>query len=202
MSQSAASAPDAYSQAALAAPPIEEKLAALRGFLAKHSTVILTTRAPTGHLHARVMAIAEVADDWKLRFIYDADSYKDTEVEKDHHVNVAVDGSPGRDGWVSIAGKASTSNDKALVERLFTPATQAWFSDKGDGVHTGKPGDPRVAVLTVDIDEVRHFHQTKTALGTAVDVVASAIGGQVATPGQIREISGEEIRQAVAAGKA
>jgi general stress protein 26 len=73
---------DQYSQAA-AKPqvPLNTKLADLRGFLNKHKTVLLTTRAPDGSLHARVMAIAEITPEWKFRFIYDNESYKETEVD-------------------------------------------------------------------------------------------------------------------------
>ena len=95
----------------------------------------------------------------------------------------------------------SRNNDEGLVAQLYNPSLKAWFGDKGDGVRTGEPSDPRMTVLEVKIDEVRHFHQTKTSIGTAVDVVASAITGSVATPGEVRTITGQEIAQAWAKGE-
>lgn len=90
--------------------------------------------------------------------------------------------------------------ERGLVEKLYNPTIKAWFGDKGDGVHTGEPSDPRIAVFEVKVDEIRHFHQQKTSVGTVVDIVSSAISGSTATPGEIRTITGQEIASAWAAG--
>jgi general stress protein 26 len=65
-------------------PTLNEKLADARKFIASHKTVLLTTRSPNGQLHARTMAIAEVTPDWKFRFIYDGESYKEKEVDNEY----------------------------------------------------------------------------------------------------------------------
>lgn len=44
---------------------------------------MLVTKSPKGELHARTMAPAEITPDWKFRFIYDRDSYKDKEVDNE-----------------------------------------------------------------------------------------------------------------------
>jgi general stress protein 26 len=56
----------------------------LNGFLDKHKFVLLTCRAPDGSLHARTMAIADKTKDMKVRFIYDRDSYKETEIDNEY----------------------------------------------------------------------------------------------------------------------
>jgi hypothetical protein len=89
--------------------------------------------------------------------------------------------------------------DRAVVEKLYTSDTKAWFryiDEKRDG----GPQDPRVAVLEITAVEIRHFHQEKTAIGTAVDVISSTLSGSMATPGSIRTITGEEIASAWAGG--
>ncbi|WVQ66846.1 hypothetical protein V866_001873 [Kwoniella sp. B9012] len=184
---------DQYSAASSASPSLTEKLTTLRAFFKAQKAVILTTRDSDGSLHARVMAVAEITPDWKFRFIYDKESHKDVEVQQDSHVNIAVDGTQNNTGWASIAGKASRIEDHAVVEKLWNPTIKAWFADKGDGVHDGSPSDPRVVVFEVKVDEIRHFHQEKTTLGTVVDVISSTISGSTATPGSIRTITGEEI---------
>jgi hypothetical protein len=68
-------------------------------------------------------------------------------------------------------------------------------------VHNGTPSDPRVAVMEIQVDEIRHFHQVKTLVGMAVDVVSSAVGGSTAKPGEIRTITGEEIKAAWSKGE-
>ena len=74
---------DQYTAAAGANPDLSKKLGDLRAFLGKHRTVMLVTRAPDGALHARTMAPAEITPDWKFRFLYDRDSYKDNEIENE-----------------------------------------------------------------------------------------------------------------------
>ncbi|KAK4683679.1 hypothetical protein P7C73_g6554, partial [Tremellales sp. Uapishka_1] len=192
---------DQYSAKASAEPSLSERLVTLRAFIKSHSTVTLTTRAPDGSLHSRTMAPAEITKDWLFRFVFDKDSYKETEVENDNHVNISIDGGQGGNGWVSIAGKASVKTDDELIKHLYNPTVKAWFGDKGDGVHDGGPTDPRIACMQVKVDEIRHFHQERTQIGTIVDIVSSAIGGNVATPGSIRTITGEEIAAAWAKGE-
>ena len=74
---------DEYSKKAEAERPLGEKLADLRAFIKKHHTVLFTTHAPDGSLHARVMAPAEITPDWKFRFLYDRESHKDAEVDSE-----------------------------------------------------------------------------------------------------------------------
>lgn len=96
---------------------------------------------------------------------------------------------------------AAHSNDRALVEKLYNPTIKAWFGDKGDGVHNGEPSDPRITVLEVTVQQIRHFHQQRTALGTVTDVITSTLTGNVAQPGEIRQIEGAEIEAAWKAGE-
>ena len=74
---------DQYTAASGIDVPLSEKVAAFNGFMEKHRTVMLVTRAPSGALHSRCMAAADVTKDLKIRFIYDRDSYKDKEVENE-----------------------------------------------------------------------------------------------------------------------
>jgi hypothetical protein len=73
----------ASTKAQESSPSFEEKLTALNGFLDKHKFVLLTSRAPDGSLHARTMAIADKTKDMRVRFIYDRDSYKETEIDNE-----------------------------------------------------------------------------------------------------------------------
>ncbi|WWD19795.1 hypothetical protein CI109_104259 [Kwoniella shandongensis] len=192
---------DQYTAASGTSPSLTEKLTTLREFLNTQKSVMLVTVSEDGSLHARTMAISEITKDWKFRFVYDNESHKDAEVKNDSHVNLNADGMTQNKGWVSIAGKATRSTDRELVKHLYTPTLKAWFADKGDGVRDGSPNDPRLTVLEVKVDEIRHFHQVKTTLGTITDVVASTITGSTATPGEVRTITGEEIASAWSKGE-
>jgi general stress protein 26 len=74
---------DSYSSSTQTSPTLTEKLSALRGFVGRHKSVLLTTRSPNGQLHSRVMAPAEITRDWRFRFLYDNESYKEKEVENE-----------------------------------------------------------------------------------------------------------------------
>ena len=74
---------DQYTAKAVNDPSLTEKLVDLRAFIKAQGSVNLVSRAPDGSLHARCMAPAEITPDWKFRFIYDRDSYKEKEVENE-----------------------------------------------------------------------------------------------------------------------
>jgi general stress protein 26 len=78
--------------------------------------VFLTTRdGPSGQLHARQM-VPQVQKDLTHLFLYDKESHKHQEVKDDENVNVAYDG--GNQGWASVAGTASPSQDKDLIKKV------------------------------------------------------------------------------------
>lgn len=83
--------------------------------------------------------------------------------------------------------------DDSLVAKLYNPTIKAWFGDRGDGIHTGGPEDPRMAVLEVVPDEIRHYHQEKSTLGFVGEVVAATVTGNTAAPGSIRTITREDL---------
>ena len=86
-------------------------------------------------------------------------------------------------------------SDEDAVAKLYNPSIKAWFGDKGDGVHTGEPNDPRMAVLEVIPDEIRHYYQAKTTLCFVAEVARATVGGDTAKVGEIRTITKEELAQ-------
>jgi general stress protein 26 len=103
---------------------------------------------------------------------------------------------PGKLTYPPSSGTKLTTRivtDNGLVEKLYNPSIKAWFGDKGDGVHTGGPEDPRMAVIEVVPDEIRHYHQERSGLGVLGEVVAATITGNTASPGSIRTITREEL---------
>jgi general stress protein 26 len=83
--------------------------------------------------------------------------------------------------------------DTDAVAKLYSPMIKAWFGDKGDGIHTGGPEDPRMAILEVRPDEIRHYYQQRSSIGVLGEVVAATITGNTASPGSIRTITKEEL---------
>lgn len=180
-----------YSQESKAEKSSSEKISLFRTFAEANRTVFLTTRdGSSGQLHARQM-VPKVEKDLTHLFLYDKESHKHQEVKDDEHVNVAYDG--GNQGWASVAGTGSPSQDKDLIKKVYNPSIKAWFADLGDGVRDGSENDPRIAILVVKPEEIRFYNQKKTLVGQAIDVAASAIGGGLATPGEILTITQEDV---------
>lgn len=53
--------------------------------------------------------------------------------------------------------------------------------------------DPRVAVIEVQVDEVRYWLSTENALTKIVNLSAATITGRAAAPGELRWLSKDEV---------
>ncbi|QRW08523.1 pyridoxamine 5'-phosphate oxidase family protein [Ceratobasidium sp. AG-Ba] len=92
----------------------------------------------------------------------------------------------------NVTGTATLSQDREKIKKLWSPLTKAWFGDLGDGVHKGDENDPRVELIDVAPTEIRYWYSKQTKVSAAVEVVASAVTGKVATPGELRTITKQE----------
>merc|ERR1712129_517972 len=102
-----------------------------------------TLRDGTGPVH-RSMAVAKRTGPDFL-FLANAHSRKFEDIEKHPDaVTVTFQNSSTQD-WVSVTGKCTTSNNEdPRIKEVWSKASSIWFGDLGDGVHTGKPEDPRM----------------------------------------------------------
>lgn len=97
----------------------------LQGF----DTAMLVTHLPTGHLHSRPMAIAEVGEGGDVWFATRIDSPKVDEIQSNDDVNVTC---MKGDRFLSLSGTAELVRDRALLDRLWKEAWQAWFPEGKD----------------------------------------------------------------------
>jgi general stress protein 26 len=83
-------------------------------------------------------------------FLANAHSQKFNDIESNPGaVTITFQNSSNQD-WVSITGKAVTSNNEdPRIKEIWSRGTSAWFGDLGDGVHTGKPEDPRMKLIEI-----------------------------------------------------
>lgn len=107
-----------------------------------------TLREGTGPVH-RSMAIAKRSGPDFL-FLANAHSQKFNDLETNPGaVSITFQNSSTQD-WVSITGKAVTSsNDDPRIKEIWSKGASSWFGDLGDGVHNGKPEDPRMKLIEV-----------------------------------------------------
>ena len=89
--------------------------------------------------HVRPMAVAEIDDSGVIYFATRLETPKVAEVEQNPEVLITF-----QDGhkFASIQGRASITQDKPLIERLWSEAWRAWFPDGKD--------DPSLCLIKVD----------------------------------------------------
>src|SRR5664279_3491037 len=103
--------------------------------LHEFDTATVITRARTGSLHGRPMAVADVGEDGTLWFITSVDSPKVLEVRDDSRAMISLQSSRQ---FVSKNGHLELVADRAKVEQIWKEAYRLWF----DGQH-----DPELVLL-------------------------------------------------------
>jgi general stress protein 26 len=107
-------------------PPSEQHFFEL---LHEFGTATVITRARTGGLHGRPMAVAEVGEDGTLWFITCVDSPKVLEVRDDSRAMVSLQSSTR---FVNINGHLELVADRAKVDQLWKEAYRVWFDGQND----------------------------------------------------------------------
>lgn len=144
---------------------------------------------------ARSMAVAKrVGPDFL--FIANTHSNKFKDIENSSDALVTFQNSSSQD-WVSVNGTVTTSaNDDPRIKELYSPTMSAWFGDLGDGVHTGKPEDPRMALIEVKAKYITYWNSKVTSLGFLKEVGLASVTGKVADTGVQRELNEDDIKVA------
>lgn len=128
-------------------------------------------------------------------FLANKHSNKFTDIDNDKQAQVTFQNSSSQD-WVSVTGTVETaSNDDPRIKELYSKGTAAWFGDLGDGVHNGKPEDPRMALIEVKAKYISYWKSTVTSLGFMKEVAQASFTGQVANTGVTRQLVQEDIEE-------
>jgi len=122
------------------------------------------------------------------------ESNKTDEMKGDPHVNISFLASSTGE-WASISGEAAVLTDRATIKKHYTPALKAWVGDMGDGVHTGGPEDPRLAVIRVKGKSSCYALARKNIVSRAAEIAKGAVTGEAAQVHKLRYINGEEIEK-------
>lgn len=107
---------------------------------------MLTTVTETGHLHSRPMATQVTPLKGEILFLTGEHSGKVDEVRKEHEVTLTYTGSHT---FVTVSGRGTISNDRALIRELWMPIFEARFP--------GGVDDPEIRVLHVEIDRAEYW---------------------------------------------
>lgn len=126
---------------------------------------MLTTVDPSGSLSSRPVTVAEVHGG-VLAFLVDRTASWIAHL--DGHPEVGVTVSTTRNDWVSVRGRTATSSDPGVLDRLWSPAANAFFEDRDD---------PAMAALQVSVIDGDFWSSPGGGpLGRLVAVVGAALG--------------------------
>ena len=125
---------------------------------------MFTTQATDGTLVSRPMTVQEVTDDDELLFISQAST--DVSQQSDgRQVNLAI---VEDTKWVSIAGTAEVSDDRATKERLWDSANDAYTD--------GGPENPDNVVIRVRAGSAEYW-DTPGGVGIVLGVLKAKLTG-------------------------
>jgi general stress protein 26 len=149
-------------------------------------TCMLTTRRPDGHLVSRAMATQAHAPGADLWFVTTEGSPKLLEIEHDPHVNLAYYKDRTRE-WISVAGLARISRDRATIHQLFRPDWKLWFPDEGDPRH-GTAEDPRLVLVGVDVHSAMFLEVDKPTPVVLYEIAKGWLTGTMPDVGEMHEV--------------
>ncbi|HVE69751.1 MAG TPA: pyridoxamine 5'-phosphate oxidase family protein [Thermoanaerobaculia bacterium] len=164
----------------------DEKLQRLYELIEDIETAMFTTRRADGRLVSRPMAVQKRSAGADLWFVTLRDSHKLEEIAHDPQVNLAFFKDRTRE-WVSVSGRARAVNDRAKIHELYAPDWRAWFGDEG-GEKDGTPDDPRMVLISVDVEMAMFLEVNKPQPIVLFEVVKGMITGKAPDVGEVERV--------------
>ena len=137
---------------------------------------MLTTVDEHGDLHARPMANVDTAFDGDLWFFTSKSSPKVHDIDNKPLVNVAFS-DPGHQNYVSLAGRAELIIDRALFEKYWTKAFEAWFPQGLD--------DPELSLLKISVESAQYWDSPSTVVAHVAGFIRSKVTGHGGNVGDV-----------------
>lgn len=131
-------------------------------------------------MNVRPMAVQDVDDSGRVWFLSGRSSDKNHRLQHDSHVQLLF-ANPGSSEFLSLTGRASVSDDRALREKFWTPLAKTWFP--------GGVDDPELTVIGVQVEEGHYWATVHGKAVTLVKMAAGAVTGRnlnVGVEGQVR----------------
>jgi general stress protein 26 len=117
-------------------------------------------------LRARPMSAHFAPEKNEIYLLTDARRHKDEEIARDPNVNLSfADASSQK--YVSLAGTAIVSNDRAKIKELFSTPAKAWWDSAED---------PNIRVLKITPDDAEFWDSPGTVISYVKMAAAAATG--------------------------
>jgi general stress protein 26 len=128
---------------------------------------MLTTRDGED-LRSRPMAASVRPHEHAIYFLTDARRHKSEEISRFPNVCCAFADAKSQK-YVSVAGRAAVTNDRAKIRELWSTSAQAWW----DG-----PEDPNIRLLTITPHDAEYWDSPGTVVSYIKMAAAAATGGR------------------------
>ena len=129
-------------------------------------------------LRARPMSAYPEREQSAIYFLTDARHHKDEEIAREPSVNLSF-ADAGNQKYVSVAGTAVVSNDRAKIKELFSTPAKAWWNSADD---------PNIRVLKITPDDAEYW-DSPGAVISYVKMAAAAISGKRPEIGDNRKVA-------------
>lgn len=134
----------------------------------KDIRMVMLSTISDGHIVSRPMSMQEMGPTGTLWFLCGAESHKVHEIAANPNVGLAFTDS-GAESYVSVAGTARVTNDRALIAKFWNPFLKAWF----DG-----PDDPSIRVIEVTPVSAEYWVTKGGKIVSLASVLLSAVTGK------------------------
>ena len=165
---------------------MKKELADLYKMIDELETAMLTTRRRDGHMVSRAMANQKHAPGADLWFVTIEGAAKLNEIANDPHVNLAYYKDRTRE-WISVAGLAKVSRDRAIIHQLYAPDWKIWFPEEGDPRH-GTADDPRMVLIGVDVHSAVYLEVNKPQPVVLYEMVKGWVSGAEPEIGEMHTV--------------
>ena len=165
---------------------MKKEFADLYKMIDELETAMLTTRRRDGHMVSRAMANQKHAPGADLWFVTIEGAAKLNEIANDPHVNLAYYKDRTRE-WISVAGLAKVSRDRAIIHQLYAPDWKIWFPEEGDPRH-GTADDPRMVLIGVDVHSAVYLEVNKPQPVVLYEMVKGWVSGTEPEIGEMHTV--------------
>ncbi len=157
-----------------------ESMAKISEMIKDVRIAMLSTVMFDGTIHSRPMATQDAEFAGELLFLTREESSKTSEIDQRPHVNVSyVDSKNHR--FVTLAGRASLSQDRKTIHELWNPMYKAWFPQGED--------DPAITVIRVDVDHAEYWEAPSNAIVRNYQLLRAAVTKGGSPVGEHQEVT-------------
>jgi general stress protein 26 len=142
---------------------------------------MFTTLDPDGKLSSRPMTSQQVDDQGNIWFFTSDVTDFVRHLAEHPRINVSFS-DPDDSLYVSIAGQAELTRDRAKIDELWSPLVAAWFD--------GGKDDPHLALIRVHIDSAEYWDTHSSKMTQLYALAKSALTGKAPRdPGEHKKIT-------------